>query len=45
MKAKNVGAALRRDVYYVGSAMVAVVIAAFAALAIAAALYDLLPRY
>ena len=45
MKAKNVGAALRRDATYVGNAAVVVVIVGFAVLAVAAALYDLLPRH
>ena len=43
MKNKNVGAALRRDARYLGSAAVAVVIVSFAVLAVAAAVYDLLP--
>jgi len=38
---KDVVAELRRDVSYVGNAVVAVVFTAFAGLAIAAALYDL----
>ena len=42
MKSKNVVAALRRDVAFVGNAVVAVVFISFASLAVAAALLDLL---
>ena len=42
MKRQNVVAALRRDVTFVGNAMVAVVFLGFASLAVAAALFDLL---
>ena len=42
MKRQNVVAALRRDVTFVGNAMVAVVFIGFAGLAVAAALFDLL---
>jgi len=42
MKSKNVVAALRRDVTFVGNAVVAVVFIGFASLAVAAALLDLL---
>jgi hypothetical protein len=41
MKKQNVVAELRRDVSYVGNAVVVIVFVAFAGLAIAAALYDL----
>jgi len=43
MKRQNVVAALRRDVTFVGNAVVAVVFIGFASLAVAAALFDLLP--
>jgi hypothetical protein len=43
MKSKNVVAALRRDVAYVGNAATAAVLIGFASLAVAAAVYDLLP--
>jgi hypothetical protein len=42
MTTKNVVAALRRDVTFVGNAVVAVVFICFASLALAAALLDLL---
>ena len=42
MKSKNVVAALRRDVSFIGNAVVAVVFIGFASLAVAAALLDLL---
>jgi hypothetical protein len=42
MKTKNVVAALRRDVTFVGNAVVAVVFICFASLALAAALIDLI---
>ena len=42
MKRQNVVAALRRDVTFVGNAMVAVVFVGFASLAVAATLFDLL---
>ena len=42
MKRQNVVAALRRDVTFVGNAVVAVVFIGFAGLAVAAALPDLL---
>ena len=42
MKRQNVVAALRRDVAFVGNAVVAVVFIGFAGLAVAAALLDLL---
>ena len=42
MKSKNVVAALRRDVTFVGNAVVAVVFIGFASLAVAAALLDLM---
>ena len=42
MKTKNVVAALRRDVNFIGNAVVAVVFICFAGLAVAAALLDLL---
>jgi hypothetical protein len=42
MNRQNVVAALRRDVTFVGNAMVAVVFFGFASLAVAAALFDLL---
>jgi hypothetical protein len=41
MKSKNVVAELRRDVSFVGNAVVAILFIAFAGLAVAAALYDL----
>jgi hypothetical protein len=41
MKSKNVVAELRRDVTYVGNAVVVVMFSAFACLALAATLYDL----
>jgi hypothetical protein len=41
MNSKNVVAALRRDVFFVWNAMVAVVFIGFAGLAVAAALLDL----
>jgi hypothetical protein len=44
IKGKNVGAALRRDAHYVVNAAVTIVIVGFAVLALAASLYDLLPR-
>ncbi len=40
MKSKNVVAALRRDVTFVGNAVVAIVFIGFASLAVAAALFD-----
>jgi hypothetical protein len=43
MTGKNVVAALRRDASYVLSATIAVVFIGFAGLALAAALFDLLP--
>ena len=43
MKSKNVVAVLRKDVAYVGSAATAAVLIGFASLAVAAAVYDLLP--
>ena len=42
MKRQNVVAALRRDVTFVGNAVVAVVFIGFASLALAAALLDFL---
>jgi len=45
IKGKNVGAALRRDAHYVLNAAVAIVIIGFAVLALAASLYDLVPRH
>ena len=42
MKRQHVVAALRRDVTFVGNAVVAVVFVGFASLAIAAALFDLI---
>lgn len=42
LKRQNVVAALRRDVSFVGNAVVAVVFIGFASLAVAAALLDLL---
>ena len=42
MKRQNVVAALRRDVTFVGNAVVAVVFIGFASLALAAALIDLM---
>jgi uncharacterized protein involved in exopolysaccharide biosynthesis len=42
MKSKNVVAALRRDVFYVWHAAIAVVFIGFAGLALAAALFDFL---
>ncbi len=42
MKTKNVVAALRRDVSFIGNAVVAVIFICFASLAVAAALLDLL---
>jgi hypothetical protein len=42
MKRQNVVAALRRDVSFVGNAVVAIVFIGFASLAVAAALFDLL---
>ncbi|HET9718272.1 MAG TPA: hypothetical protein VFP60_19030 [Pseudolabrys sp.] len=42
IKAKDVGAALRRDAIFVWHAVIAVVFIGFASLAIAAALIDLL---
>jgi hypothetical protein len=42
IKKQNVVAALRRDVAFVGNAVVAVVFIGFASLAVAAALFDLL---
>ena len=41
---RNVVATLRRDAAYVWQAAVAVVFIGFAGLAVAAAVYDLLPR-
>jgi len=41
MKRQNVVSALRRDVTFVGNALVAVVFIGFASLAVAAALFDL----
>ena len=43
VKTKNVVSALRRDAFYVLNAVIAVLFIAFAALALAAAIYDLLP--
>ena len=42
MKTKDVVAELRRDVSFIGNAVVAVVFICFAGLAVAAALFDLL---
>ena len=42
MKRQNVVAALRRDVTFVGNAVVAVVFFGFASLALAATLFDLM---
>jgi hypothetical protein len=42
MKRQNVVSALRRDVNFVGNAVVAVVFVGFASLAVAAALFDLM---
>jgi hypothetical protein len=42
MNSKNVVAALRRDVTFVGNAVVAVVFVGFAGLAVAAALFDVI---
>ena len=42
MNRQNVVAALRRDVTFVGNAVVAVVFIGFASLAVAAALFDLI---
>jgi hypothetical protein len=42
MNKQNVVAALRRDVTFVGNAVVAVMFVGFASLAIAAALFDLI---
>ncbi len=42
MKKQNVVAALRRDVTFVGNAVVAVVFIGFASLALAATLFDLM---
>ena len=42
MKRQNVVSALRRDVTYVGNAVVAIVFISFASLAVAAALFDLI---
>jgi len=44
MKSKNVVAALRRDATYVWQAAIAVVFIGFASLAVASAVYDLLPN-
>jgi len=41
VKSKNVVAALRRDVTYIGRAVAAIVFIGFAAIVVAAALYDL----
>jgi len=41
IKSKNLVAVLRRDANYVGRAIVVIVFASFAAIAVAAALYDL----
>ncbi len=41
-KRQNVVAALRRDVTFVGNAVVAIVFIGFASLAVAAALFDLI---
>ena len=41
IKAKNVVAELRRDVTYAGRAVAAIVFIGFAAIVVAAALYDL----
>jgi hypothetical protein len=41
MKRQNVVSALRRDVTFVGNALVAVVFIGFASLAVAATLFDL----
>jgi uncharacterized protein involved in exopolysaccharide biosynthesis len=43
MNGRNVVAALRRDAGYIWQAAVAVVFIGFAGLAVAAAVYDLLP--
>lgn len=43
IKGKNVVAELRRDASYVLNGVIAVVFVGFAALALAAAIYDLLP--
>ncbi len=43
IKGKNVVAALRRDVWFVWQAVIAVVFIVFASLALAAAFLDLLP--
>jgi hypothetical protein len=42
IKSKNLVAALRRDANYAGRAVVAIVFIGFAAIVVAAALYDLL---
>ncbi len=42
IKSKNVVAALRRDVSFIGNAVVVVIFICFAGLAVAAALFDLL---
>ena len=42
LKSKNVVAALRRDLYFVWHAVIAVVFIGFASLAVAAALFDLI---
>jgi len=41
IKAKNVVAELRRDVTYLGRAVIAIVFIGFATIVVAAALYDL----
>lgn len=41
IKSKNLVAALRRDATFVGRAVVAIVFTGFAAIVVAAALYDL----
>ena len=42
INSKNVVAELRRDVHYVMNAVISIVFIAFASIAVAAALYDLL---
>ena len=42
LKSKNVVAALRRDLYFVWHAVIAVIFIGFASLAVAAALLDLM---
>jgi hypothetical protein len=43
IKGRNVMAALRRDVWFIWQAVIAVVFIVFASLAVAAALLDVLP--